>query len=139
MIPRKIIIHHSLTKDGKTVSWGAIRHYHTEILGWMDIGYHAGCELVGTQYEVLIGRMWDQMGAHTRGENESSLGFCFVGNFDIDSPPYEQLIVGAKVIKYWMRLFNIPLEEVYPHRHFASYKTCPGAKFEMERLKTLLK
>jgi len=139
MRPDKIIIHHSLTKDGTTVSWAAIRHYHTEVLGWKDIGYHAGCELVGKSYEVFMGRVWDEVGAHTRGQNIKSLGFCFVGNFDISEPPEEQLITGARVIKYWMRLFNISIDKIYPHHFFASYKSCPGLRFDMDRLKALLK
>jgi len=135
VIPNKIIIHHSLTKDNQTVSWGAIRRYHTEVLGWSDIGYHAGCELLRDDYEVLIGRSWDEQGAHTKGQNFSSLGFCFIGNFDDEPPPSQQIITGARVIAYWVRFFDIPVEKIYPHSHFASYKTCPGKKFDMEELK----
>ena len=56
MTPRRIIIHHSATKDGRTFSWSAIRRYHVHTLGWTDIGYHAGIELIGDDFECLFGR-----------------------------------------------------------------------------------
>ena len=142
MKPTKIIIHHSLTKDSQTVSWGAIRWWHTIKLGYDNIGYHCGVELVGSgshvYYEILLGRMWDEVGAHTRGQNTSSLGICFVGNYDEVEPSDDMLIAGARVIKMWMKLFDIPLEEIYAHHHFADYKSCPGRMFSLQRLKDLI-
>ena len=137
----KIICHHSLTKDSGSVSWGAIRRYHTETLKWKDIGYHAGIELVISggklYYETLIGRMWDTPGAHVRGHNSHSLGLCFVGNYDLSPPEYEMLIVGAKLIRLWMRLFDIDIHEVYAHRDFST-KSCPGEMFDMNKLKSYI-
>lgn len=137
--PKKITVHNSATRDSGTVSWGAIRKYHTETLGWSDIGYHAGVELVKSgnelYYEILMGRMWDRQGAHVRGHNQDNLGICFIGDFDLREPPQAQLIAGAKIIALWMKLFDIPIEEIYTHRRFDPTKTCPGDKFKPSILK----
>lgn len=136
--PNKIVIHHSLTEDGSTVSWGAIRRYHTEHCGWIDIGYHAGIELVYTEYEIFFGRPWDTPGAHTLGQNRTSLGFCFVGNYDLTLPAEKLLKTGAKLIRLWMKLYNIPKDRVYKHHDFADYKTCPGTRFSIDALRGFL-
>jgi hypothetical protein len=130
MIPTSIIVHHSLTKDSETVSWGAIRKYHLS-LGWQNIGYHAGIELIGDKYEILLGRLWDQSGAHCHqeGMNFTSLGLCLIGDFDQEPPDNEQLILAENLCKYWMKLFNISKDKVYRHSDFAKYKSCPGKLF----------
>ena len=144
MLVSKVIVHHSLTKDGPTVSWGAIRRYHMDPDGpykMDDIGYHAGVELVTngdvSYYEVLLGRMWNKIGAHTIGQNDKSLGICFIGNFDEESPPQEQLIVGARLIRYWLELFGLSKNNVFPHWAFAD-KSCPGKYFSIAELKTFI-
>lgn len=140
-VPGKIIVHHSLTKDSRTVSWGAIRHYHTSSLGWTDIGYHAGVELVasGSQpyFEALFGRSWGVPGAHTRGQNHNSLGICFVGNYDEALPPEGMMRVGARVIALWLGLYSLSVEDVYGHHYFNIHKSCPGKNFNLEHLMTL--
>jgi N-acetylmuramoyl-L-alanine amidase len=139
--PDKIIVHHSLTSDGPTVSWGAIRKYHTDPNGpykMLDIGYHAGVELVDSggisHMEVLIGRWWFKTGAHTLGENATSLGFCFVGNYDVVPPPDEMLEAGARLLATWCRLFVIDPGRIFPHSAFEN-KTCPGTQFPMAQLR----
>jgi hypothetical protein len=138
MIPTEIIIHCSATKDSGTVSWSAIRRYHTEVRGWQDIGYHAGIELVGEKdYEVFLGRPWDKQGAHCRaqGMNGHSLGFCFVGDYDKAEPPVRMLELGAKHIAAMCRIFKIPVKDVYGHRDFEKNKTCPGKMFSLDVLR----
>ena len=127
-----IVIHHSLTKDGKTVSAQAIRRYHMDVLGWTDTGYQFLVEDINGRWEALIGRGLDKAGSHTRqqGMNRKAIGVCLVGNFDI-APPQEGMLLFTvnKVVVPMMKVFGISLEDIYPHRKFATYKSCPGVKF----------
>lgn len=128
MIQKKIIVHHSATKDGTTFSWSAIKRYHTNTLNFKNVGYHAGVEFVDDDYFAMFGRPWDMAGAHTLGQNEWSLGLCFVGNFDEYEPDDEMLLTGAEVVKLWRRLYDIPVSEIHKHSEYQN-KTCPGTKF----------
>ena len=136
MKPTKIILHHSLTEDSKTVSWQAIRRYHKK-LGWNDIGYHFGIEAVNLQYEIMVGRMQNARGAHTKGHNDS-IGICFVGNFDNHPPDENQYELGVRLVKSLMIVHGISKDNVFGHREFASYKSCPGKLFDMEYFKSML-
>lgn len=131
MIPNRIIIHHSLTADGGTVSWDAIRRYHVHTLGWADIGYHFGIELVGPFYQCLVGRPLNVMGAHCAGENTGSVGICFVGNFDRELPRPDQLDLGVRVVRGLIEVLQITPADVYRHHDFAP-KSCPGTRFPWE-------
>jgi hypothetical protein len=139
--PNKIIVHHSATEDSGTVSWLAIRKYHVYDLGWRDIGYHAGVELVKTgdheHYEILYGRPWNQDGAHTIGQNDQALGLCVVGNYDAAAPPRAALEAAARILAEWMRLFHIPASAIHRHSEF-NPKSCPGSRFDLEVLRGML-
>jgi len=128
MNPTHIIIHHSLTEDGKTVSWGAIRFYHVHKNGWAQIGYQLGIELIGNHYEILMGRMLNEVGAHTVGMNSHSIGICMVGNFDLEPPPNAQLDLLVSLTRSLMEIFDIPIENVKRHADYAP-KSCPGKLF----------
>lgn len=129
MHAKRIILHHSLTADGKTVSWNAIRRYHIDTLGWNDIGYHFGIELINDTYEILSGRMINIPGAHTKGCNHDSLGICFVGNFDLVSVPSQQWELGVKLVSSLCNVLGIPLSQIHGHREYAA-KSCPGKLFD---------
>ena len=126
-----IMIHHSLTKDSNTVSWNAIRKYHLG-QGWLDIGYHFGLELVGDEYEALIGRPLNWEGSHCKegGMNHKAIGICCVGNYDLVTPESKMLdTLVTRLILPLMRAFKIPSKNIVFHREFATYKSCPGILF----------
>lgn len=136
MRPEYIIIHHSLTKDSQTVSWNAIRNYHLS-LGWHDIGYHFGIELIDFTYEIFVGRMMLESGAHCKqaAMNYRSIGICCVGNFDLGPVPVAQFRKLVALTQTLMAVFNINSFKVRPHREYATYKTCPGSKFQWDEFK----
>ena len=137
MTPKYIILHHSLTKDGETVSWQAIRNYHINKLGWKDIGYHFGIELINNEYEIIVGRMLNETGAHCKeqGMNHKSLGICFIGNFDKKEPTVVQWYLGIQLVRSLCDVFNIPRKNVKGHRELATYKSCPGNMFDLEQFR----
>ena len=83
---------------------------------------------MSNNYEVLIGRMLDEVGAHCSGQNADSLGICLVGNFDLAPPPAAQLDLAARYTRSLCRVLGIPVERVYRHSDFSA-KSCPGRLF----------
>jgi hypothetical protein len=136
MLPRThIMIHHSLTRDSQTVSWGAIRRYHVETRGWDAIGYHYGVELVGDHYEVLLGRSeLDPAAACPQQQmNSRALHVCCVGNYDEAPPPRPMLeaLVGLVILPAMVE-YGLPPERIIGHRDANHAKTCPGTQFDLE-------
>lgn len=139
MIPEFIILHHSLSNDGKSYNTGAIRKWHTgqhpqspyHKKPMRNIGYHYLIELVNNHYEIIVGRMWNENGAHCTqmNMNSRSIGICFVGNYDIKPVPDEMLSIGLKLVRALQQTFEIPSDKILGHREVAAYKTCPGKLF----------
>ena len=120
-----IIIHHTLvSREKNDEQFDAVDNYHRS-LGWGKIGYSVFIEQDGT---VKKGRGYDEAGAHCSQKlmNYRSIGICLAGNFDIEDPTTEQIEVLYRVVNELRVVYNIPVDKVLPHRHFATYKSCPG-------------
>jgi hypothetical protein len=126
--PIGLCIHHSLTKDGKTVDGSAIRKYHIETNGWDDIGYHYLVERVAGKVQIIEGRPVKFQGAHCPALNATHLGVCLVGNYDLAPPDAELLGVLESLCASLMRQYAIPLRGIVYHCDY-SQKTCPGRQF----------
>lgn len=123
--PNKIILHHSATDEG---TFESIKRYHIEKRGFNDIGYHYLIETDGSLHE---GRKEHVTGAHTIGENETSIGICLVGNFDKYKPNTKQFDALNELLHdIFSRYGKLP---IYGHNKYAN-KTCPGTKFPMKEV-----
>jgi hypothetical protein len=133
--PESYIIHHSLTEDGKvSSSFEAIRNYHMITNGWRDIGYHWVLEYVNNKLIWRKGREETDTGAHTKekGMNSKSIGICVVGNFDKVAPSFDiYQMLANKITELDKKYGKLPIE---PHSKYATYKSCPGKLFDMEKL-----
>ena len=171
MSPQNIIVHHSATKDGVANDWDAIRRYH---MSWRyqgriltpeegqelldkgiqgverpdrEIGYHRGFERIGTTLVLREGRAIGDTGAHCRElhMNLKSIGYCIVGNFDLEPPDLELLKFVATQAKKDVETYGIPVQAIYGHREIVAmagfdwkqgqYKSCPGKYFPMDTLR----
>lgn len=75
--------------------------YHTQTLGWCDIGYHALVDKFGTIYEGRRGGLNDGvMGAHAGGYNQGTFGISMVGNYEV-APINEAIIQSVGQIAGW--------------------------------------
>jgi len=133
----RIVLHCSDTEDGPSNSWPAIRRYHMQVNGWSDIGYNYGLELIAETYVLQPGRPPWVNGAHCRaaGRNSDSLGLCVVGKFDVNPPPPRLVTLTASVLAFLCFAHGIKPEMVSGHREWEKAKTCPGAQWDLDRLR----
>ncbi|WP_411168014.1 peptidoglycan recognition family protein [Clostridium sp. MB05] len=124
-IPDKIIYHHAARSI-----WGPedINEYHKE-KGWKGIGYNYYIRKDGRIYSC---RPENAEGAHTKGENNTSIGICLEGNFEEEHPNEEQLESLYKLSVYISLKYDI--YKILGHKDV--YKTlCPGKEFPIKEIR----
>ena len=135
----EVIVHHFWSPWAKDYqgqkTWEAVKHYHTQVKGWSDIGYDVGvwkdqlwllrdCDSSGVH-----GHM-NATGAHCLGHNTGSLGIVLAGNFDEESPGkwgYDTLVWA---VAEFCRARHVVPGNVHFHREYAD-KTCPGTRMSL--------
>jgi N-acetylmuramoyl-L-alanine amidase len=132
-----IILHCSATRDSGTVSWDAIRRFHTDIRGWSDIGYHFGVEEVNGVLAILRGRNMFTQGAHCRagGMNSHSIGVCVVGDYDLEPPDPYRVSVTLDLLTKLCFVLSIPAAHVLGHGELEVSKSCPGTTWNMNEVR----
>ena len=122
----EIIIHCSATREGQDIDAETIRKWHKQ-RGWRDIGYHYIVRLDG---EVELGRPIDEIGAHVKGHNKTTIGICYIGGVEQDGKTpkdtmtYEQEESVRDLITAIRLVCNEHLK-ISGHNEYAS-KACPS-------------
>lgn len=100
--------------------------YHTETLGWQDIGQHVTVSPDGLIWD---GRDVNQVPASIMGHNQKAFAIEMIGNFDKG----QEVLEGAQyeaVVKLIQGLFDLfKTDCLVFHRDHAS-KTCPGSSLD---------
>jgi hypothetical protein len=162
-----IVIHHALMADGKLADWPEIRKFQTswrrgdymispeeglkaQLAGeavtppWREIAYHFGVELIGSSYEILLGRWLNEDGAHCKElkMNQVGIGICIVGNFDVEIPSSGIWNKAVVLVKHLVVEQDIPIENILGHGEvqklagLSFQKSCPGKLFSMDKFRT---
>lgn len=139
--PTHIIVHHEApTQISNAPRFKIVNEYHKSLgfpissLGYY-CGYHRFIEKDGT---VITARLDTDIGAHTIGMNDKSLGVCLAGNFDIELPTEKQKTPLTSVLRAWTSIHAIPASNIVPHRLYAQ-KSCPGKQLADDWARNLLK
>jgi hypothetical protein len=101
--------------------------------GWDGIGYDfvVGNGTDTRDGQVEVGFRWKGQltGAHTKTLsnefNETGIGICMVGNFDVNRPSAQQLANLSKLVGYLMKTYNIPPDHILGHGQ-TKRTDCPG-------------
>ena len=90
---KAMTLHHTAgvnnyTRESAAAQVRGAYQYHTQSLGWCDIGYHALVDKFGTIYEGRRdGLNAGVLGAHAGGYNTGTFGIALIGNHQIAPVP----------------------------------------------------
>jgi len=140
-----IVIHHSATVEGNAAIFDK---WHRQGNHWEGVGYDFvignGTDSADGQVEITF--RWRQQitGAHCKTPNnwanEDAVGICLVGNFNNTLPTDSQMNSLLGLIRFLQKRYGIPKSRIYGHNSApgARVTDCPGKKFPMARLKSML-
>nr|XP_016934716.1 peptidoglycan-recognition protein LC isoform X2 [Drosophila suzukii] len=87
---------------------------HMDSFNWGQIGYNF---MVGGDGRVYEGRGWNYVGAHTRDNNDSSIGISFIGSFRRKEPTPKSLEACQLLLEQGVRLKKLkPDYQLLGHR-----------------------
>ncbi len=115
----QIIIHCSATQEGANFNVEDIRRWHKQ-RGFRDIGYHYVITLEGN---IQLGRPIQEPGAHARGNNQHSIGICYIGGLDKNLKPKDTRTIYQKLA---LKLLISGLKEKFTDAEILGHRDLPN-------------
>lgn len=107
------VLHHTAGTNSYTASQSAgivrgVYAYHTNSLGWCDIGYNMLVDKYGQVFEGRYGRL-DRpvIGAHALGFNTDTFGVSVLGSYDGTTPTAAALNAVSTAMAWRLRMFYV--------------------------------
>ncbi|MGJ3507152.1 FG-GAP-like repeat-containing protein [Enemella sp. A6] len=122
-----VVVHHTAGSNSYTREQvpGIIRgiyRYHTQTLGWSDIGYNVLVDKYGRAWEGRYGGLTRAVqGAHAYGTNHITFGISLMGDYEKVQPPAVAMDTMARVSGWKMSLHKV--------NTYATLTTSRGVKF----------
>ena len=129
----RIVIHHTAIADMTKGGTAAMIHAMHKQKGWAGIGYHYFIRPDGM---IEQGRLPQMVGAHSKHNNENTVGVCLAGNFEEGRPTEAQLAAAKKLVAWLCRRYRLAPKKqgvIVGHRDLNDYTSCPG-KYLYSRL-----
>mgnify|MGYP002630477969 FL=1 len=136
---KKIIIHHSATPVDDAMNM----HRVHKVRGMKNgLAYHfviSNGSRKATDGEVFIGGRWKGQldGGHVKklSWNQTCIGICLIGNFEIKPPTSRQMKTLEGLCEYLMKRCSIPKSQVTTHKVLhKGHTACPGKYFSLPSL-----
>lgn len=133
---KRIVIHHSATPVDDAMNMHRVHKargmknglaYHFVISNGSRKAYDG---------EIFIGGRWKGQldGGHMKKSawNNSSIGICLIGNFEVRSPSTKQMNALEGLCEYLLRKCRIPKSEITTHKILhKNHTVCPGKYFSL--------
>jgi len=132
----KIVIHHSATPVDDAVN---MHRVHEDRGMENGLAYHfviSNGSRKASDGEIYISKRWkDQLdGGHVKklAWNQTCIGICLIGNFELRPPTTKQLDALLGLCEYLMEQCNISAEKVTTHKILhPGHTVCPGKNFSL--------
>jgi len=104
----------------------SIQSYHILERDFENVGYHYVIERSG---DIKKGRPENYHGAHVAENdiNKKSIGIALCGKFETKGPNDNQIKSLKLLLKSLIDKYSLSKENIVPHRHFTTKKTCYGS------------